>query len=203
MATNEDTEGQGGPRGPKPWRIWLLTFALLVVTFAAGGLYISTSIHVQKLEEAAAAERTAIERKAASERAALVGQTAAASTAQATELIKLAALPLSWAVRQALQEKDYREIALYFQQLVDLPNVRRVALVLRDGLIKIASDKKLEGRPAAESFPGAALADDAPSVRAQSDQLIEAVVPIMALNTRAGTLIIDYEPTRIDQQPAR
>ena len=113
----------------------------------------------------------------------------------------MAALPLSWAVRQELQDKSYREIALYFQQLVGLGGVQRIALVSREGSVRVASDKKLEGRTATEAFPGAPLEDDRPAVRPVGAKGLEAVVPIMGLNTRLGTLIIDYDPAKADPRP--
>ena len=61
------------------------------------------------------------------EREALLARANAAAAAQAAELLKMAALPLSWAVRQELQDKSYRDIALYFQQLVGLGGVQRIA----------------------------------------------------------------------------
>jgi hypothetical protein len=176
-----------------PWRTWLLGFLLVVATFAAGALYISGESHVRTLETNAATERARIESQAAKEREALVARAVAERATLATDLLKLNALPLSWAVRVALQDKDYREIALYFQQLVGFSRVRRAALVLTDGTVKVASDKKLEGKPAAEAFPGASLVDDGPIVRPQGDHLLEAIVPIMGLNTRLGTLIVHYE----------
>jgi hypothetical protein len=175
------------------WQTWLLGFLLVVVTFAAGALYISGETHVRKVEAQAATERARIESQAAAEREALLARASTARATLATDLLKMNALPLSWAVRQALQDKDYREIALYFQQLVGLSRVRRAALVLSDGIIKVASDKKLEGKAAAEAFAGASLVDDGPIVRPRDEHMLEAIVPIMGLNSRLGTVIVHYE----------
>jgi hypothetical protein len=154
------------------------------------------------VEASAAAERAALEHRAESEREALVVAAKAAASAQAAGFLRMSALPLSWAVRRELQEKDFREIAMYFQQLVGLAGVRRVALVLPDGRIKVASDQKIEGRPAPEVFPDAALENDAPAVRPAGASGLEAVVPIMGLNSRLATLVVDYEPAPADRPPA-
>ena len=60
-------------------------------------------------------------------------------------------------------------------------------------VVKVASDKKLEGKPATEAFAGASLVDDGPIVRPQGDHQLEAIVPIMGLNSRLGTVIVHYE----------
>ena len=174
------------------WQTWLLGFLLVVATFAAGALYISGESHVKKVEAHAATERVRIESQAAAEREELLARASTARATLATDLLKLNALPLSWAVRHALQDKNYREIGLYFQQLVGLSHVRRAALVLADDIVKVASDKKLEGKPAAEAFAGASLVGDGPTVRPHTDKMLEAVVPIMDLNARLGTLIVHY-----------
>lgn len=74
--------------------------------------------------------------------------------------------------------------------------VQRVALVLTDGTVRLASDKKIEGKPAASVFPGATLAADTPTIQAVADRGLRAVIPIMGLNARLGTLIVDYAPPR-------
>ena len=202
MTPNEETATEDAPRGPRiSAKSALLGFLLIVATFVAAGLYLSAEIKLQRVETAAATERAAIEQRAAAEREALLARANAAAAAQAAELLKMAALPLSWAVRQELQDKSYREIALYFQQLVGLGGVQRIALVSREGSVRVASDKKLEGRTATEAFPGAPLEDDRPAVRPIGAKGLEAVVPIMGLNTRLGTLIIDYDPAKADPRP--
>ena len=149
MTPNEETATEDAPRGPRiSAKSALLGFLLIVATFVAAGLYLSAEIKLQRVETAAATERAAIEQRAAVEREALLARANAAAAAQAAELLKMAALPLSWAVRQELQDKSYREIALYFQQLVGLGGVQRIALVSREGSVRVASDKKLEGRTA-------------------------------------------------------
>ena len=203
MALNEDAStGEAPPEPRARVKSALLVFLLIVATFIAGALYLSAEIKLQRVVKGAAAERAAAEHRAAVEREALLARADAAAAAQAGELLKMAALPLSWAVRQELQDKSYREIALYFQQLVRLGGVQRIALVSHDGSIRVASDKKLEGRTASEAFPGAPLEDNTPAVRTIGAKGLEAIVPIMGLNTRLGTLIVDYDPAKADPRPA-
>ena len=191
--TNREAAGGAGRAS---WVTWLLLFLLVVMAFAMAFLYIATEIHVDRVKAQAAADRARLEATARAERDILNAGAAVAKTAQATEMLKLSALPLSWATRTALQDKDYRQIGVYLQELVAVGSVRRAAVILADGNIKVSSDKKLEGRSAAETFPSARLTEDTPTVNIGSDKSIEAVVPIMGLNTRLGTLIIDYESPR-------
>lgn len=204
MTPNEDDQTETVPPGR---RISLKTAALglllLVLTFASAGMYVAAEVKLQKVETRAAAAVVAVEQRAAAERDTLQAHAKSAAAAQAAEILKLSALPLSWAVRHELQEKNYREIGIYFQQLVGLSGVRRIALVSRDGEIKVATDKKLEGHPASETFSGATLEADSPAVQPLGTSGLEAIVPIMGLNARLGTLVIDYEPTPADQRPTQ
>ena len=197
MTSLEDEQEQSvGTAGRASWTTWLLVFLLIVLAFAAAFLYISTEIHVDRVKAQAAANRARLESEAKAERATLAARAAAATTAQAGDLLKVSALPLSWAIRPALQERDYRQIGVYIQELVGIAGVKRVAVVLRDGNIKVSSDKELEGTPAAKTFPNANLAEDSPTIHAEGDKPIEAVVPIMGLNARLGTVIVDYQAPR-------
>ena len=176
MTPNEETATEDEPRGPRiSAKSALLGFVLIVATFVAAGLYLSAAIKLQRVEAAAATERAAIEQRAAAEREALLARANAAAAAQAAELLKMAALPLSWAVRQELQDKSYRESALYFQQLVGLGGVQRIALVSREGSIRVASDKKLEGRTATEAFRAPRSTRTARAVRPIGAKGLEAV----------------------------
>jgi hypothetical protein len=204
MTPNEDDQtGTVAPGRRISFKTAALGLLLIVLTFAAAGLYIAAEVRLQKVEARAAAAVAAVEQRAAADREKLQAHAKSAAVAQAAELLKLSALPLSWAVRHELQEKNYREIGIYFQQLVGLSGVRRIVLLSRDGEIKVATDKKLEGRPASDAFSGATLEADSPAVQPLGTNGLEAIVPIMGLNARLGTLVIDYEPTPADQRPMR
>ena len=196
--TTRDGESVDQPGGGRlvRWLEGLLAFLLVVVVFAAAFLYIATEGRIGKLKAEAAAERARIEARETSEREALSKRAAAEQTARAKKLLTLSALPLSWAIRSSLQEKDFHQIGVYLHEFVALGGVERAAVVLRDGIAKVATDKKLEGRPAAEAFSAARISDDAPTVRGEIGEPLEAVIPIMGLNARLGTLIIDYEAPR-------
>lgn len=142
------------------WRGWVLVFLLIVVSFACAAGYFSASLRLQRTEAVAAQERARMQSEATATRDALLRRAAAERSVEAKDVLRMASLSLSWAVRRALDEKD----------------------------------KALERRPAAEVFPNARLDPDAPAVHEGTGSLLEAVVPIMSLNARLGTLIVDYEP---------
>ena len=101
----------------------------------------------------------------------------------------MAALPLSWAVRQELQDKSYRESALYFQQLVGLGGVQRIALVSREGSIRVATTRSSRVEPRPKRFRAPRSTRTARRSAQSERKVSKRSCQIMGLNTRLGTLI--------------
>jgi len=134
---------------------------------------------------------------AADERAALVQFATQTLTDQTSSLLRLSALPLAWAIRSALLKDDFATADAYVQRMVQERHVMGVALVTADGKVRLAGSRKLEGHPAAEAFPGVVL-NEAEPVVVTSDNALRAVVPIMGIDRRLGTLIFSYAAPSAD-----
>lgn len=116
---------------------------------------------------------------------------------QAHEMLRLSAVPLSWAVRSEMMRDNAAQIDDYLQRFVKEPNINRIALVV-DGSIQIATDKKLEAQSASGVFPVEALGvSEATVVDSDSGEIFLAV-PVVGLDERLGTLILVYSRDAID-----
>jgi hypothetical protein len=142
-------------------------------------------------------EVRAVREAAADERAALLQSARKALTDQTSSLLRLSALPLAWAIRGALLQDDFATADAYVQRMVQEKHVTGVALVTADGKVRLAGSRKLEGHLAAEAFPGVAL-NDAEPVVVTSPNALRAVVPIMGIDRRLGTLIFSYAAPSTD-----
>lgn len=164
-------------------------------------LLVSKRVTVRRIEEAFARERGALLARAAREHTSLLQAGAQALRVQGHELLRLSALPLSWAVRTELLQKDLSEVGVYFRQIVREPRVRRAALVGSDGVVQVASNQKLEGKSAAEVFPGVPMSAPEPQMLEPSPDEVVMTVPVMGLTERLGTLVVGYEPRTFQPPP--
>lgn len=181
-------------------RVYLVVIAVL--GFALAGSLMYARVKIRRVERQAAAEVDRVTKETAAElerraqeaartREQLIASNQKALEAQGGALLRLSALPLSWAIRIQLLKKNYGEVTTYFGQLVREPGVRRALLVMPDGTVKVASDQKLEGAELAELFPSLSLEADAPRVETVADEVL-VIVPVMALTHRLGTVIIAH-----------
>ena len=159
-------------------RLHAVVIAVLALALVAGA--VAHLIELRGVREAAADERSALVQSATKE-----------LTDQRSSLLRLSALPLAWAIRGALLKDDFATADAYVQRMVQEKHVTGVALVTADGKVRLAGSRKLEGHPAEEAFPGVAL-NDAEPVVVTSDNALRAVVPIMGIDRRLGTLIFSY-----------
>jgi hypothetical protein len=170
-----------------------LVIALTVGQTRVGGAERRAAAERERSSREAAAEIEAARREAERARQELDASSRKALEAQAGALLRLSALPLAWAVRVQLLKKDYREVGVYFGMLVKEPHVRRALLLLGDGVVRISSDQSLEGKRAADLFPGLTLEPDAPRVESREGEVL-VIVPVMGLTSRLGTVIVGYAP---------
>jgi hypothetical protein len=153
---------------------------IVVLAFTAGSLAVMRAVDVAR-----------IERRAAEERAVLVRTATDALTAQTSALLRLSALPLGWAVRSALLKDDLNSVDTYLQKIVQEPHVTGAAFVGPDGKVRLASNRKLEGHPATEAFPGVAINQQSPTTIA-GERDVRVIVPVMGYDRRLGTVILSY-----------
>lgn len=118
-------------------------------------------------------------------------QVKSAMSAQASEMLRLASVPLSWAVRASALKQDLDQVDDYFIQYVKEKHIQSLVFVGPDGVVLLATDKKLEGQP---YTPLDAPMLDGSSVRVLDDgeHDIVVVTPVMGYDSRLGTLVLTY-----------
>ncbi|MEI8032240.1 MAG: hypothetical protein WCH05_02680 [Chlorobiaceae bacterium] len=106
--------------------------------------------------------------------------------------IRLFTLPFAWAVRKELIKENYEQIDEYFGQLVAKQGFDLIMLVSPSGVIKVSTDRKLQGHFFLFSYPQISLnVTQTVSYSLRSDQSMF-VVPIMGLNEKIGTIAFAY-----------
>ena len=144
-----------------------------------------------------AGARIVAERQAEEQRIALQEHFQAALAEQASSLLRMSALPLAWAVRSALLKDDLTSIEGYLQRMMQEKHVTGAVLLGGDDKIRLASNGKLNGRSAQETFPEIALGQQSPAV-VTTDKEVRVVVPVMGYDRRLGTLILSYSRSGVD-----
>lgn len=153
---------------------------IVVLAIALVALAITHLVEIKRVKDGAAADR-----------AALVERATAALDAKTSALLRLSALPLGWAIRDALLKDDYTSADTYLQRIVQERNVTGAALIGADGKVRLASNQKLETHSAAEAFPGIAINQESPTV-VPTTKVLNVVVPVMGYDRKLGTLIFSY-----------
>jgi hypothetical protein len=109
------------------------------------------------------------------------------------EAIELAAVTTEWAVRAELVRDDFEDVQEYMQRLVKRPRLRRAFVAKRDGTVIGAGDRTQRGKAIQALVP--AFPSESSSVQkvpvGGSGMLL--VVPVMGLESRLGTLVIEVE----------
>jgi hypothetical protein len=155
---------------------------LVAVAAAVLALYLWRRASLWRLRRAEHAAREALLAKA--------GQAADEANAK---LVGLVAVTLEWAVRAELVREDVRDVEEYMLHLAKRPGIRRVLVARRDGLVIAATDKKLRNQKldrVVEGLPPES--SDIHSAHA-GGRLLRLVVPVMGLESRLGTLVLEYE----------
>lgn len=184
-----------------------LMVALAVALLVIVGLIWWNSSIVSKTEERYEAQLTEIRQQAESEKLALQRETSqqlssarqqmdAALRQKETEAWMRFSIPFAWAVRREMVGKEnLAQIEQYFDQLIHMGGMQRIVLARNDGTIVVSTDKKYEGTSVSEVAPKEALeANDAAITEMGPDSAV-LTIPIVGLNTRLGTVVIDYRPT--------
>jgi hypothetical protein len=101
---------------------------------------------------------------------------------------------LAWAVRGELIRDNLDQIDQFFGELIRNDRVRVVLLAGADGVVRLATDRKLQGGAFSAHFPEALLAEPAVVIRPGADGEKWLVLPIQGLNSRLGTVLVAYRP---------
>ena len=105
------------------------------------------------------------------------------------ELLQLLGVPLGWAVRTEAISDDYDQIEEYANLLVKEPRVRRVVFVTPEGSVRVSTDRKLQGEPAASYF-GDLVRQERITLRRDEAGDYQLMVPILGYSGRLGSLVV-------------
>ncbi|MEO9185164.1 MAG: hypothetical protein ABI467_16825 [Kofleriaceae bacterium] len=166
-------------------RFHLVVIAVLIVVAVA--LQAWKMVVVHGLEDDLVAQRTA-----------LLAQSRHALETQTTDLLRLSATPLGWAIRSAMLTNASADIDAYMAKLIQSKYVKRVALVDPTGKVIAATDLKLKGQLVGVAFPGTSIDTTEPRVE-HLDDVTRVVVPVMDFTRQIGTLIYDYSDESINR----
>jgi hypothetical protein len=103
-------------------------------------------------------------------------------------------IALAWAVRDAMIRNNLDQVDQFFAELVKLPHTERVLLAGTDGRVLVATDRRHKGADAATLLGADALRSAQVSVRTGADGGTLLVIPIMGLNARLGTVLVNNRP---------
>jgi hypothetical protein len=117
----------------------------------------------------------------------------AAGNLRVEQLYRTMAVPLGWAVRAEAIDEDFKQIEEYAARLLKEPGVTRVAFITPAGIVRQATDRKLQGKPASDYY-GEILGqqDIALEKNAETGDL-DLLVPILGYSSRLGALIVSFE----------
>ena len=87
---------------------------------------------------------------------------------------------------------NYDQINQYLISFVREPHVQDVVLAKADGVILLATNKRLEGTPVTDSFPASVLQVEKATVSSLEGRGLMSASPVMGLNRKLGVLIVVY-----------
>ena len=171
-------QGSGKPFIVTQWRLIIILLLVIVVA----GMYVWKNVAVNR----ATAQL--------SEKAGRI------ITDQNRMFLRLAVVPLVWAVRSEMIRKNYDQINLYLNQFVKEQNMKEIVVAKPDGAIVAATNKKIEGASIEGIFSPTLLQVDKTTVTSMENGDIMVVSPVMGLSAKVGVLILLYTPTNYNLQ---
>jgi len=184
-----NTDSQGNPKGgffltvKKHWRLIFTLFLLFLIAI----MYQWKAISVNSVKEEMKVERKQLTMK--------VNQIFLDKN---LELVRLTAIPLSWAVRSEMVKDNYENIDQYFKQLVRANRFRSITLSASDGKIIVATDKSLEGKMVANVYSPTVQNQFETTVKVLPNGQIMAVVPVLGVAGKLGVMVLVYAPETIN-----
>lgn len=108
------------------------------------------------------------------------------------EALHLFSTPFAWAVRRELMVANRDQIDQYFSELVQAKGFESAILAQPDGKVVVASDRKNLAATFSSLYPANYL--DAKEIMLQpaSNGSLHAIIPILGLNQRLGTVVLEY-----------
>jgi hypothetical protein len=116
---------------------------------------------------------------------------------QTRSSLRLTAMALSWAASQSMQREELTAVDEHITRMVKEGPVRLVAVLDRDGLVRVSTNKKLEGTPGSTALPGAPLTAKEPTVVEHGADL----VVVAPLDYALGTAVLVYDRPTLPGAP--
>lgn len=183
--TQEASQPQKADGFLKRNRMWLILVGLLLVLLAI--VYIRSTMTIAQIRKSMVAQQHDLEEQA---------QHMLASNTE--ELLLLSIQGFDWAVRGELIRGNEEQVQQYFTQLVKNERVQQVEFIDQDRIIQLSSDKKKESQVFDRSeFETDPLAKNEPYYHVDSLGNILLLAPVMGLERKLGTLMLEYTPQTI------
>ena len=100
----------------------------------------------------------------------------------------------AWAVRSEILRNNMEQINTYMTELVRIKGFTDISLLGNDGIVKVSTNKKFEGIV----YPGPVTKELAQitQVSSRTDEKgnVMSVCPVVGLDSRLGSLVINYSP---------
>jgi hypothetical protein len=157
-------------------RHWRLVGALLLV-LATAGTYVWKNVAVSRA------------------RAALAQNAGQFVDEQNRSCLRLAAVPLVWAVRSEMMRGNYDQVNQYLTRFVKEPGMKELLVAGADGRVVAATDKRREGASVSTAFPSAPGVDTITVTPGENGEIMVSA-PIMGLNDKLGVLVMVSSPPR-------
>jgi hypothetical protein len=183
-------------------RTWVIVtvggIALLVVIAMGAGMWFLKEKAVDEMQSSLAAEKTrlASEAKQQGVRAIAAAQKAAQDGLKESrkEWLMLLSKPLLWSVRQSVLASNAGEIDAYIVELVKNSALDRIIMTSRDGVVVLASDRKMLDAPIDVVYPLAVKDAQAVTVLDGEGGKMILVIPVMGSSEKLGIFALTYDP---------
>jgi hypothetical protein len=158
----------------KYWHFYVILFLIL----ALAGMYIGKNMAVSKA-------RAELTQRAAQ----VIGE-------QNGSFLRLASIPLVWAVRSEMLRGNLDQVDQYLTLFVKEPGMKEIIVAGPDGVGLVATNKKREGATVAGLFPPEFLKSNLTTLSTLANGDLVVAAPVMGLNSRLGTLILVSSPAQ-------
>jgi hypothetical protein len=138
-----------------------------------------------------------VEKKMRAQQADVVEKSQKIISEQTSHFLRMTTVPLVWAVRKEMLQDNYGQINEYATSFVRERNIQQILLVKADGVIAVATDKKVEGSPASSLYPAQTFEKNDIDIVEDKDGNLQVAAPVMGLNARIGTLVLIYKPEKV------
>jgi hypothetical protein len=165
--------GETQRQKPSFWKRFLLITVPLLMVLLAGGIVLARyqgEWKLQQLAELAKSRSVIIQRQD----------------------IQLFTLPLAWSVRKELMRSNNDQIDEYFNELIRRKGFDVIMLVDPSGIIKISTDRKLQGSSSSLHYPRMRLNALVVVSYAMPEGKSMFLVPVMGLNEKIGSIAFVY-----------